>query len=82
MTDPSLCDDLRSHVADLGGPRHVADDADLFGSGALKSMQLMELINLLEDTYAVRVDERDVMTGKLRTVASIARLVVERRGAP
>ena len=78
MTDLNLCDDLRRHVADLGGPAAVAADTDLFGTGALKSMQLMELINLLEDAYAVQVDQRDVMSGKLRSLRSIAALVTER----
>ena len=78
MSDADLCNQLRTHVAELGGPGHVANDADLFGTGALKSMQLMELINLLEDTYAVRVEQRDVLTGKLRSLTSIAQLVRER----
>ena len=81
MSNAELCNELRNHVTDLGGPRLVANDTDLFGTGALKSMQLMELINLLEDTYAVRVEQRDVMTGKLRSVAAIAQLVAERRSA-
>ena len=81
MSATDLCDELRNYVADLGGPRHVANDTDLFGSGAVKSMQLMELINFLEDSYGVRVDQHDVMTGKLCNLTSIAQLVRERRAA-
>ena len=69
---------LRGHVHALGGPAAAADDLDLFGAGALESMQLLELITRVEDDFAIRVDERDVQTGRLRSIASIAALVGER----
>ena len=78
MNPPPLRERVRRYVAELGGPCEVADDVDLFGTGALKSMQLMELINHLEDTYGLQVEERDVMTGRLRSVVAIAALVAER----
>lgn len=78
MNPPPLRERVRRYLAELGGPREVADDVDLFGTGALKSMQLMELINHLEDTYGLQVEERDVMTGRLRSVVAIAALVAER----
>ncbi|MBK9035575.1 MAG: acyl carrier protein [Myxococcales bacterium] len=80
MTDLDLGARVRSHVHDLGGPPVVTDDLDLFATGALESMQLLELINRLEDDFAIRIDERDVQTGRLRSVATIAALISERRG--
>lgn len=71
---------LRGHVHQLGGPAAAADELDLFGAGALESMQLLELITRVEDDFAIRIDERDVQTGRLRSIATIATLIGERRG--
>ncbi len=70
--------DLVLILRQLGAPP-VGEEADLFATGAVKSMQLMELINQLEDRFGVRVEQRDIMTGRLRSVASIAALVADRR---
>jgi acyl carrier protein len=71
---------VRAHVAALGGPAEPADELDLFATGALASMQLLELITRVEDAHGIRVDDRDVHGGRLRSVAQIALLIAERRG--
>ena len=75
----TLSDSLRVHVHQLGGPPAVADDLDLFATGTLASMQLLELITAIEDDFRVRIDERDIQAGRLRSIASIAALITERR---
>jgi len=80
MTVPDVHAALRGHVHQLGGPAAAADELDLFGAGALESMQLLELITRVEDDFAIRIDERDVQTGRLRSISSIATLIGERRG--
>ena len=77
MPDP-VRQQLTRFLQQLGAPP-VADDVDLFATGAVKSMQLMELINHIEDAFGVRVAQRDIMAGRLRTVQAITSLVVERR---
>lgn len=69
---------LTSFLQQLGASP-VGDDVDLFATGTVKSMQLMELINHIEDAFGVRVAQRDIMAGRLRSVRSITSLVVERR---
>lgn len=80
MTVPDVHAALRGHVHQLGGPAAAADELDLFGAGALESMQLLELITRVEDDFAIRIDERDVQTGRLRSISTIATLIGERRG--
>ena len=80
MTDTELRDHLRAEVHALGAPADVADDVDLFATAALTSMQLLELINRLEDAFAVVVEERDVAAGRLRSIAALTALVRARRG--
>lgn len=81
MSEARLREELRTFVHELSASRHIQDDDDLFGTGLIKSMQLMELINHLEDRYAVRVEQRDVLTGGLRSLASIAALVLSYRSS-
>lgn len=81
MTVPDVHAALRGHVHALGGPAAAADELDLFGAGALESMQLLELITRVEDDFAIRIDERDVQTGRLRSISTIAVLISERRRA-
>lgn len=77
MTD-TLKHDVTLLLRQLGAPP-AGDETDLFATGAVKSMQLMELINRLEDTFGVRVSQRDIMAGRLRSLSSIAALVADRR---
>lgn len=75
----TINDALRVHVHQLGGPPAAADELDLFATGALASMQLLELITAVEDDFRVRIDERDIQAERLRSIATIAALISERR---
>ncbi len=57
----------------------IEDSTDLFSAGGVRSMQVLELVNHLEDTYGLAISQRDLFTGRLRTVAAIAELVAERQ---
>lgn len=76
---PDLVKQQLTRFLHLLGAPEVGEEVDLFATGAIKSMQLMELINHIEDAFGVRVGQRDIMAGRLRSVRSIATLVVERR---
>jgi acyl carrier protein len=78
----SLRTGLRAFLRDLGVDAAIGDEDDLFGTGALKSMQLIDLVNHLEDHYAVRVGQRDITGGRLRNVAALEQLVLERGRTP
>lgn len=77
----TITDALRVHVHQLGGPAAAPDELELFATGALASMQLLELITAVEDDFRVRIDERDIQAGRLRSIAAIAALITERRAA-
>jgi acyl carrier protein len=82
MTEITLRHALRHFVHELGAAEPIDDDTDLFATGTVKSMQLMELVNHLEDAYGVRVEQRDLLGGALRSLTSIASFVLARRSAP
>ena len=50
-------------------------DTDLFESGMLDSLQLVELLLQLEQQFGVRVKIEDIELDDLRTLARLARLV-------
>ncbi|MBA3464751.1 MAG: acyl carrier protein [Deltaproteobacteria bacterium] len=70
---------LRAQLAILANGADFTDTDDLFESGAIKSLHLIELIAFVEDTFRIELHERDVFEGRLRSVEQLLRLVAERR---
>ena len=80
----NILDSLRTEVRHFLGTlvergARLDDTTDLFASGAIKSMHVLELVNHLEDTYGLAVSQRDLFSGRLRSVEAIAQLVAERQ---
>ena len=72
----SLRSEIRQLVAQLSATSDPFEDAeDLFSRGVLRSMNLMELVDQLEDRFQVRVGHRDFVAGRLSSVDAIAALV-------
>jgi acyl carrier protein len=81
MTEETTRSTIRTVVSDLGRPGgRFDDDDDLFASGVLRSLSLLELVNRLEDQFGLRVGQTDIVAGRLRSVATIAALVATRAG--
>ena len=80
MSSPDLVrTQLRSLLAAISGGAPFNDDQDVFASGIVRSINLLELIVGVEDAYRIVVDERDVFEGRLRSIDSLVAFVVERR---
>ena len=72
----SLRSEIRQLVAQLSATSDPFDDGeDLFSRGVLRSMNLMELVDQLEDRFHIRVGHRDFVAGRLRSVEAITLLV-------
>ena len=72
----SLRSEIRQLVAQLSATSDTFDDGeDLFSRGVLRSMNLMELVDQLEDRFHIRVGHRDFVAGRLRSVEAITLLV-------
>ena len=72
--------DVRALLVRLGGQPRFADDQDVFATGIVRSMNLLELIVALEDTYQIVVEQRDVFEGRLRSVDQLVAYVTARAG--
>ena len=53
-------------------------DTDLVGTGLLDSLMLVELLAQLEGTFGVSISTDDLELDNFRSIASIARFVVQR----
>jgi acyl carrier protein len=75
----TLLDRVRSMLAELGDGAELTDVQDVFATGVLSSLCLLELICCLEDELGVVVSQRDVFDGRLKSINRIVELVAERQ---
>ncbi len=78
MSEPR--DVIRLELRRLGNGTAFTDTEDVFERGVIKSLNLIELIAFVEDTFGFEIDQRDVFEGRLRTVDRLVELVDARRG--
>ncbi len=75
--------DLRSHIvkAFLAGDDSVglSDELELQQSGVLNSVNTLELVGHLEETYDISVTAHEIAT-EMNSIQNIAALVVEKAG--
>jgi acyl carrier protein len=63
-------------------PEAAFDDTEhLFEAGVLQSMQTVELVVALMDTFGVDVTAADLFEDRLGTVDAIVALILERQGS-
>ena len=66
--------------------KQLSDDDSLLQTGVVTSLGVMELVDWIEDTFAVKVDPSDITEQNFDSPRSIARFVVtrfmERAGSP
>jgi acyl carrier protein len=72
---------VRALIAGLAGTDDFDDDQDLMESGVLQSVQIVELVVLIGETFPIALDADDISEGRLATVRRIAALVHARSAA-
>ena len=70
--------DIRGVLAMLAGNAVFTDQQDVFETGIVRSLNLLELIVAVEDRYGIEITERDMFAGHLRSVERLVAFVVER----
>jgi acyl carrier protein len=63
--------ELRRFVLENGAAEEVTDQALLFGSGVLKSVQVMDLILLIEELSGRSLSIEDLHPGSFQTIDAI-----------
>lgn len=79
----SYKEQIRAFVGRHLRGHHLQDGEDLFASGYVNSMFAMQLVQFVEQTFAVTVENEDLEIDNFRSVDAIAALVERKRvGVP
>lgn len=82
LTPDSVRADVRGYIQALNGRGDaVAGGDDIIRKGIIASIQLLDLINYVADSYRVEIEEADVFDGHFASVDSIVAFVCERARA-
>ncbi|WP_411831857.1 acyl carrier protein [Pseudoxanthomonas mexicana] len=75
---------VRQYIQDnflMGDAADYADDASFMDAQLLDSTGFLELVHFLEDTYAIKVEDDEMMPDNLDSLEAIARFVDRKRAA-
>jgi acyl carrier protein len=72
---------VRAMIATLNPSSHFTDSEDVFATGVVGSMNMLELITRVEHTWGFEVTQRDIFEGHLRSVDRLVSLVLAREAA-
>lgn len=79
----SLETDIRDLVIDVAGypddPAGLTPERQLLDEEILDSQGIFELVEVLEDTYGIEIDEDEIVAESFETLAAIQRLVESKR---
>ena len=77
-------DRIQTYLLEELAPSHgrpLAYDDDLLALGLLDSVSIVRLMRYLESTFAIELEDDDLVPERFQSIAAIAALVEERRGA-
>ena len=75
-----LGEKIASQILKQGG-RHIDKDEPIISSGLIDSFSLVDVALLVEDTYGVRIADTELNAATFDTLAQLAGLIEQRRGA-
>jgi acyl carrier protein len=79
----SVTADLEAFIVDeiaVGrGMRTIAPDEDLLARGVIDSLGVTQLVAFLEDRYAIRVTDDELIPGNFRSLSRIEGFIVRKR---
>jgi acyl carrier protein len=78
----SIHDTVRQFIREnfyIGNPDALADNASLLDHGIVDSTGILEVVAFLEKTFAIRVEDADMVPENLDTVAGIVAYVERKR---
>jgi len=82
---PSVADRVRRFIIDdlgwAGEADELADDLPLIRAGVLDSIGILTLVQFLESTYGIIVDDGEIVSAHLGSLASIERFVQSKKPA-
>lgn len=62
------------------GPREITPASDILGEGILDSLGILNLVNWIEERFALELSDNDFDMDNFRTIDTITSFIEERRG--
>lgn len=85
MSSSSVRDQVRAFIAENFGYRgafeSMADDESLVDANIIDSVAVLVVIQFLEETYAIKVDDDDVNPDNLGSVAALVAFIERKQAA-
>lgn len=75
---------VRQYIQDnflMGAAEDYADDASFIDAQMLDSTGFLELVQFLEETYGIRVEDAEMMPDNLDSLDAVARFVARKQAA-
>lgn len=69
------------HFFEEKGIHNLDFDTDLFKGGFINSLFALEMVVYLEDTFKIRIKDKDISEQNFKTISAIAALVERTKGA-
>jgi acyl carrier protein len=58
----------------------LGPDEDLLNQGIVDSMGILQLVNHLEETFGIRINDEDIVPDNFRSLRTLAELVMQKNG--
>jgi acyl carrier protein len=78
---PSVAERVRHDLGWHGAADELTDDLPLIRAGALDSIGILTLVQFLESHYGILIDDDEIVSVHLGSLASIERLVQSKKSA-
>lgn len=73
-------DSIRMFFKMNGKREDIADDLDLFKGGYVNSLFALQMVMYLEDTFKIKIKNKEITEKNFRTIESIAEVVARVKG--
>jgi len=79
-TQTALAQYIQKELA-IGRKKPIPPDEDLFASGVLDSLGVLQLVLFVEEQFGIKVADEDVVLENFQTLDAMARYIASRQGA-
>jgi acyl carrier protein len=85
MNEAEVLEQTKSYVVDnfmyMRRNKELSDEDSLLRTGVITSLGMMELVDWVETTFAIKVDPTEITEQNFDTASRIARFVTSKAGA-
>lgn len=83
LSDSAIVEDIRSYIIEnflFGEDSDLRADTSFLDAGIIDSTGILELITHLEETYAIHIEDEEMVPENLDSLERVARFLTAKRG--